>query len=155
MTDEFTRLYSQGDAVGCGQDVPVGDERPAAEELAPVHERGHERILVLPRHPPVEDLGHKVGGGRQPVHAAQGLRVVWRWVHVVDVVVFVGEVVEGVVLEGVLEGLPVDGKVLRIVALPRFRLLLVVWAANAVDLKTRASYLRWCRGPRFLLGSFH
>ena len=120
-----------------------------------VHERGHERILVLPRPPPVQDLGHQVG--RQPVCAAQGTGVVgWRVV-AVAVVVFVGEVFKvapsAIVLEGevfvdferAVEGFPDEGKVIGVDVVHGLRVLglaadasgfrLIVWTTYSVDLK--------------------
>ena len=148
-------LDLQGHAVGRGEDVSVGDERAAAEKLPSVHERGHEGVLVLPGHPPVQDLGHEVGARRQPVPAAQRVGVVGGGVVAVHVVVLVAEVaLEGKVLvpgQGVQAEVVVDvvhGLVLKVkvdvVGGPLARapgLRLVVRAAHAVDLKKGQLYL--------------
>ena len=142
------------------QDVSVCDERSAAEELSSVHERGHEGILVLPRHPPVQDLGHQVGPGRQSVHAAQGIGVVGRGVVAVEVVVFICEVFKLVIFEpevrvlsgqgmetevvvDVVHGLVVKVEVDVVLGLfvEASGLRLIVRTARSVDLKKRGASL--------------
>ena len=139
----------QGHTMSRGENVSIGDERAAAEELSPVHECGHEGVLVLPGHPPVQDLGHEVGARRQPVPAAQRVGVVRGGFVAVHVVVLVAEValegkvlvpgqgVQAEVVVDVVHGLVLEVKV-DVVGGPLARapgLRLVVRAAHAVDLK--------------------
>ena len=59
------RPNSLCDAVGCGENVDVGDEGAAAKLPVAVEDRRHERKLMKPRLPTVHNLGQHggVGGG--------------------------------------------------------------------------------------------